>query len=271
MAGTVLVTGANSGIGQATAIELARRGFRAVGSVRSAAKAASVRSTARAAGVEVETVILDVTDPRACARVIARLRPWGLVNNAGHSVTGAVEDIPDEEARAVFETMVLAPVRLARLALPHMRRAGAGRIVNMSSIYGVTTTPLAGWYQACKHGIEALSDALRMEVAADGIKVILVEPGGFRTGIWEENERDVRRRAGSRYAGAYGRLLNGVRLTQRLLGEPEKVAQVVGGALESRSPAPRYLVGYDAQLLAAVDKLVPTRIKDRVTRLTLGL
>jgi NAD(P)-dependent dehydrogenase (short-subunit alcohol dehydrogenase family) len=99
--------------------------------------------------------------------------------------------------------MVVAPMRLARLALPHMRSAGGGRVVNVSSIYGLTTTPLSGWYQAAKHALEAASDALRVEVARDGIEVVLIEPGGFKTGIWDELDTNIAHRAESNYAGGY--------------------------------------------------------------------
>src|SRR5579884_1694409 len=142
---TALVTGANSGIGLDTVIELATRGWRAVGSVRTTAKARRVHAAARDAGVEVETVILDVTEATACARVIEQVRPFALVNNAGMSNLGAVEDVPDSEVRHQLETMLIAPMRLARLAIPHMRAAGGGRIVNVSSVYGIMTTPLSGW------------------------------------------------------------------------------------------------------------------------------
>jgi NAD(P)-dependent dehydrogenase (short-subunit alcohol dehydrogenase family) len=271
MAQVVLTTGANSGIGLATVIELARRGFDSVGSVRSEAKARHVARAAREAGVKVRTVRLDVTNAAACARAIDQLRPYGLVNNAGYSVTGAIEDVDDQEAQRALETMVIAPMRLARLALPHMRAAGAGRIVNLSSIYGLTTTPLTGWYQASKHAIEALSDALRIEVAKDGIKVVLIEPGGFRTGIWEESSTDIERRRGSRYEGAYQRAESGTRLTQPLMGDPRTVARTIGRALTSRSPRPRYLVGYDAQAIAFWDMVLPAEVKDRLARLSLGL
>ena len=256
-------------------LELARRGFRSVGTVRSASKAHTVAEAAVAAGVEVETALLDVTDAAACAQVMAEFRPWGLVNNAGFPVTGAVEDVDDEEVRQALETMVVAPVRLARLALPAMREAGGGRIVNLSSIYGVTTTPLAGWYQACKHALEAVTDALRAEVAAAGVKVVLIEPGGFRTGIWEQAGSDVDARAGSRYATAYERFRSGMRMAEPAMGNPATVARVVARAMTSALPRARYLVGYDAWAAATLERVVPTplkdRVKDRVARLVLGL
>jgi NAD(P)-dependent dehydrogenase (short-subunit alcohol dehydrogenase family) len=268
---TALVTGANSGIGLATTLELARRGFRSIGSVRSAAKAERVTEAARVAGVEVQTIQLDVTDAAACKEAIEGTTPDALVNNAGFSITGSIEDVTDDEARAAFETMVLAPMRLARLALPHMRERGTGRIVNVSSIYGRTSTPLTGWYQGSKHALEGLTDALRMEVARDGVRVILVEPGGFRTGIWSETEREITKRAGSRYDAAYHRTLQTTNLWQPLMGDPIKCAQVIGAALTSRWPRARYLVGYDAQAFALWSSLTPTEVRDRVVRAAMSL
>jgi short-subunit dehydrogenase len=268
---TCVTTGANSGIGLATVLELARRGFRSVGTVRSTAKAEIVANAAADAGVQVDTRILDVTDAGTCEAVIDELRPWALINNAGYSITGSVEDVTDDEARAAFETMVFAPMRLARLAIPHMRAERSGCIVNVSSIYGRTTTPLTGWYQGAKHALEGLSDALRMEVARDGVRVILVEPGGFKTGIWEETEREIMKREGSRYDNAYQRTLSTTKLLQVLMGEPQQCAKVIASALTSRIPRTRYLVGYDAQALALLDSLTPTQIKDRVVRLMMSL
>jgi len=267
----VLVTGANSGIGLATLLEVAGRGFRAVGTVRSPAKGRAVREAARARGLEVSTAILDVTDAEGCRRVADRVRPWGLVNNAGTSFTGAIEDVDDEQGQAALDTMVVAPMRLARLSLPHMRAQEGGRIVNVSSIYGLATTPLTGWYQGAKHALEALTDALRMEVASDGIGVSLVEPGSFDTGIWSEAESEMEGRRGSRYETAYRRSLSQVRMSRPIRGAPERVARVIATALTSRSPRARYLVGADARLFALAERVAPTMVSDRVKRLVLGL
>jgi NAD(P)-dependent dehydrogenase (short-subunit alcohol dehydrogenase family) len=271
----VLTTGANSGIGLATVIELARRGFHSIGSVRSDAKAEIVHDEAKKAGVEVETILLDVADTEQCERAIAGLNLYGLVNNAGYGLTGAVEDVDDDEARQLFETMVHAPMRLARLALPAMRAndGQGGRIVNVSSIAGRTTAPFAGHYTGAKHALEALSDALRIEVAHDGVKVVLVEPGGFKTGIWEEFERDVAKREanGSRYSAAYRRSLQGQRLLEPIMGNPQQCAKVIATALTTRYPRARYLVGLDAQAMNLADTLTPTFLKDRVMRFGLGI
>lgn len=240
---TVLTTGANSPLGLAAAIEAARRGFRSVGSVRSEAKADLVASAARTAGVAVETVLLDVTDAERCAEVVEDLRPWGLVNNAAFVERHRVEDLDDDGARAYLEVLLVAPMRLARLALPHMRAQGGGRIVQVSSISGRVTFPLLGWYQAAKHGLEAVTDALRMEVAADGIGVSLVEPGGF---------------------GAENHDYRWLGPIQTSAGQ---VAGVIGGALTARSPRARYVVGVDAMVNAVTAPFTPAIIRDRALRL----
>ncbi len=270
---TVLVTGANSGIGLATVIEAARRGYHAVGTVRSKSKAKHVRKAAAAAEVEVDTLQLDVTDAEGCERTLAGLQLYGLVNNAGYALTGAIEDVADDEARALFETMVFAPMRLARLALPGMRAGGGGRIVNVSSIAGLVSSPLAGWYTGAKHALEALTDALRIEVARDGVAVCLVEPGGFRTGIWAEmsSEAEQQRQAASRLAPAYERSRRLQQLIEPVMGRPDQCAKVIVGALEARVPRPRYLVGLDAQAIRLGNRLTPDMVQDRVLRLVLGL
>lgn len=243
----VLTTGANSGLGLATTLELARRGFRSVGSVRSEEKAAVVHAAAAEAGVEVETVLLDVDDASRCAEVIDGLRPWGLVNNAGFVDQQPVEEVDDDGARRYLETLVISPMRLARLALPHMRDQGGGRIVQISSISGRVTFPLLGWYQGAKHALEAVSDALRMEVSRDGITVSLIEPGGFQSGATDEGTK--------------------VDWLKPLWSTPDNVAGVVAGALTSRAPRARYVVGVDAMINAVTAPFAPTLVRDTALRL----
>jgi NAD(P)-dependent dehydrogenase (short-subunit alcohol dehydrogenase family) len=268
---TVLTTGAGTGIGLAAVIELARRGFDSVGGVRSQAKARAVSRAARAAGVKVRTVLLDVTNANDCKRAVAELKPYGLVNNAGVAASGAVEDVGDDEARVAFETMVLGPMRLARLAIPYMRDQGAGRIVNISSIYGLMTTPLTGWYQASKHALEALSDALRVELASDEIAVVLIEPGAFRSNIWDSAGNDVQSRLDSEYFAAYRRLEEGIKVSQRLMGDPIEVGRLIASVMTAKKPKSRYLIGYDARAIDIYSKLLPTEVRDRLARITLGL
>ena len=215
--------------------------------------------------------MLDVTDAQQCEQAVDDLKPYGLVNNAGVSASGAIEDVRDEDARLAFETMVLGPMRLARLAAPHMRAQGEGRIVNISSIYGLITTPLTGWYQASKHALEALSDALRVELASDGIAVVLIEPGAFRSNIWESASNDVRRPADSEYFTAYHRLDEGIKASQRLMGDPIEVARLIASMMTAKRPKARYLVGYDARAIDIYSKVLPTEVRDRLARLTLGL
>jgi NAD(P)-dependent dehydrogenase (short-subunit alcohol dehydrogenase family) len=269
----VLTTGATSGIGLATAVELAKRGFDSVATYRSPHKLPALQEAAHGAGVSVHAIELDVTDAAACERAMVEVIErhgalHGLVNNAGFGLRGAVEDTSDEEARKLLETMVIAPARLCRLALPHLRAAGGGRIVNISSIFGRTTTPLSGWYQAAKHALEGFTDALRVEVAGDGVRVILVEPGGFRTEIWDEQ---MVSHPSERYQTAYARTEQALQMAGPLLGDPASCAKVIVGALEASVPRARYLVGPDARLAAAVLPLTPSMVKDRIARAWLGL
>jgi NAD(P)-dependent dehydrogenase (short-subunit alcohol dehydrogenase family) len=254
-------------MGLVTAIELARRGWRSIGSVRSEGKAGIVAKAAAEAGVRVETVIMDVTDRDQCEQVMSNLRLRGLVNCAGYQSTGAISDVNDDEAARALETMTLAPMRLARLALPAMVAAGGGRIVNVSSVGGRMTMPLSGWYQAAKYALEGASDALRMEVARRNVQVVLIEPGGFKTGIFEEGiyaegPDSVLSRT-TEYADSYRRMRKII--SPRLMGDPARVAGLIADVLEVRRPRARYIIGADARLLIGLQQL-PTPAVDGLYR-----
>lgn len=269
---TVLVTGASSGIGLATAVHVARLGFHTLASVRTAQKLDEVRAVAEREGVGLDPIAFDVADEEACQRAVAGLELFGLVNNAGYYNVGAIEDVPSADASRQLETMVVAPMRLARLALPAMRAAGQGRIVNVTSTLAHTSGPLVGWYQASKHALRAASDALRMEVASAGVEVVEVEPGGIDTEIWRKAEHDlVRHRVGSGHVTAYDRALELLHTFEGRMHPPSRVAEVVGEALTAGRPRRRYRVGAETALLGTLHAAAPRRLRDRVVRTALGL
>jgi NAD(P)-dependent dehydrogenase (short-subunit alcohol dehydrogenase family) len=277
MSRSVVVTGANSGIGLVTVLELADAGYDVIGTVRSDAKAELVQQAAAERGVSVRTVELDVDDAASTEAGFAQVeeltggRLWAVVNNAGYAQAGAVEDITDEQVRAQLETNLVAPVRIARLVLPGMKARGEGRIVNVSSVAGRLSTPLMGWYCASKHGLEAVTDALRMEVEGDGIRVILVEPGMFGTDIWSAAQQDqFPPPTTARYAAAYARSDSLAGQTSRL-PDPVWVARTIRIALSNPLPMARYLVGADAVGGVLAETLMPTAVTDYVKAVTTGL
>jgi NAD(P)-dependent dehydrogenase (short-subunit alcohol dehydrogenase family) len=282
VAKSVVVTGANSGIGLATTLHLAGHGYDVIGTVRSVEKAAAVTAAAAAAStatsrdLSVRVVLCDVTSAAETRRAFAEIAeltsggPWAVVNNAGISQPGAVEDVSDEDARHQLEVNVLGPARIARLVLPSMRERGDGRIVMMSSIAGRVAFPMLGWYAASKHALEALSDSLRAEVAPFGVRVVLIEPGGFNSAIWSS--------AGSRlpepneaYRAAYERAFAVAANRGPQLPHPIWVARAVHVALRSRVPLARYLVGADAMVGTALHTLAPTMVTDYAKSLAAGL
>jgi NAD(P)-dependent dehydrogenase (short-subunit alcohol dehydrogenase family) len=272
MPNSVLVTGANSGIGLVTCLELAAAGWDVIGSARTADKAARLVEVAAEQGLTVRTVLLDVDDPASCAAAVQNVGDLhALVNNAGFALSGAVEDLSDELVRAQLETNVVAPIRLARLVLPSMRERGDGRIVNVSSVAGRLTTPLMGWYCASKHALEAVTDALRMEVAGDGVKVSLVEPGMFATDVWSAAQSGGFPAATNpRYAAAYAR---GASLGSRShkLPDPVWVARTIRVALTNPVPLARYVVGADAVAGIALETVLPTVLLDYAKEVSTGL
>lgn len=278
MSKTVLVTGANTGIGLSTVLELAGAGWDVVASVRTPEKAALVAERAAEREVTLRTVLLDVNDESSCEQAVREVEAgaaeglFALVNNAGYAQSGAVEDVTDDLVRAQLETNVVAPMRLARLVLPGMRERGRGRIVNVSSIAGRMSNPLMGWYCASKHALEAVTDALRMEVEADGVRVVLVEPGMFGTDIWSAaKEGGFPAPSNSRYAAAYARAEAVSNRGADKLPDPVWVARTIRVALANPVPLARYVVGADAVGGILAETFAPTVVTDYVKALGSGL
>ena len=257
----VVITGCSSGFGMLAALEFARRGDSVYATMRNTAKADRLRTGAEAAGVAVEVLQLDVNDIRSVGAAIEEvIRREGridvLVNNAGIGIEGAVEDFDDDEVLAVFETNLFGVIRVTRAVLPHMRSQGSGTIVTVGSLNGKVASPFSGIYSASKHAVEALSDALYYELQPFGIRVVLIEPGGFETEI-ETNSRPARRftggsvylEAGRRFAEALERLPGGW-----LRADAKIVADVIVDAAKSEQPQRRYLVGQDAELIGGLHK-----------------
>jgi NAD(P)-dependent dehydrogenase (short-subunit alcohol dehydrogenase family) len=269
----VLVTGCSSGIGRATAALLARSGWL----VYASARRAGALSDLEALGCRPLT--LDVTDEdsrRAAVEVVEREHGavHVLVNNAGYSLSGALETVPVADARRQFETNVFGPLRLAQLVLPGMRAQGGGKIVIIGSMGGRLTFPGGGWYHATKYALEALGDALRFEVAGFGVDVVLVEPGFIRSGFSEVAAATMEGPAAPAAGGddPYRDFTAGLIASTRgvydrgplarLAGTPDDVAAVVLEAITAARPKARYPVTASARLLLAARTLLPDRAWD---------
>jgi NAD(P)-dependent dehydrogenase (short-subunit alcohol dehydrogenase family) len=269
----VLITGCSTGIGRATAERLAQSGHRVYATAR---RVATIEDLA-AAGCRI--LPLDVCDEASMKAAVETVETNEgavgiLVNNAGYSQSGAVESLPIERIRRQFETNVFGLVRLTQLALPGMRRQRWGRIVNLSSMGGKLTFPGGGVYHATKHAVEALSDALRFEVAGFGIDVVVVEPGLIRTNFGQAAvaSMDAARGADSPYAAfnaAVAKATADVYHTgplAMLAGGPEAVAKVIERAISAPRPKPRYTVTASATLLLTQRRLFSDRLWDAFLR-----
>jgi NAD(P)-dependent dehydrogenase (short-subunit alcohol dehydrogenase family) len=272
---TVIVTGASSGIGEACSVRLARRGWRVLAGVRRDEDAE--RIAALAAGIE--PVRLDVMDTASIAAAAADLRGGGLeglVNNAGVASAMPLEFLPLDELRRQLDVNLVGQVAVTQAFLPHLRRA-RGRIVNVGSIAGRSALPFLGAYAASKHALEAVTDALRMELRPFGLEVAIVEPATISTPIWRKGAELFQRLQGDLLDSVtelYGERMAAFR---KAAGEaegraeaPSLVAEAVEHALTAKRPKTRYLVGRDARRRAAVE-LLPDRLRDRVyERVLLG-
>lgn len=267
---TVLITGCSSGIGRATASLLAREGW----TVYATARRSETLADLEAEGCR--PLALDVTDEESMAAAVRSVEEaeggsvGALVNNAGYSQSGALEEIGLDDVRRQFETNVFGLLRMSQLALPGMRAKGEGRIVNVGSMGGKLTFPGGGVYHATKHAVEALSDAMRFEVEGFGVGVVLIEPGLIKTSFADTAVSTVPVGDGP-YAKFNSHVAKMTRAAyegplSKLGGGPETVAKTIAKALTASSPRARYTVTLSAPLTIAQRRILPDRVWDRVMR-----
>jgi len=260
----ILITGASSGIGRACAEHLASLGHRVYGTSRRATFPEQPHPDSTCDGITM--IPMDVTDDASvrrgvCYVVDAEGRLDVVVNNAGMGIAGAVEDTAIEEAREQLETSFFGVLRVSRAALPVMREQRDGLIINVSSVAGAIGIPFQAMYSAAKFAVEGLSEALRLEVAPLGVRVVVVEPGDFCTGFTGSRRRTAASLTNPAYAEACCRALEVMEHDEAAGGPPTPVARLVARIVASRSPRLRYSVGPLPERAAIVLKgLVPQRV-----------
>lgn len=272
---SVLVTGASSGIGEAVAVHLAHKGFRVFASARRVEKLAPISSLA---GGRITPLAMDVTDEQSIRDALETIAGqgvtlFGLVNNAGVSVTGPIEEVPLEEWRRQYETNVFGLVNVARAVLAQMRDAGRGRIVNIGSVAGRIAPPFLGVYASSKHAVEGLSDALRRELAPHGVKVSVIRPGFINTPFGDQEQEGL-----ARYADGGGPYADQARIFKawHARGHPSApppaiVAEAVHKALTAARPRSRYNVPAQTIGMLALRNLLPSALVDRILERVTGL
>jgi NAD(P)-dependent dehydrogenase (short-subunit alcohol dehydrogenase family) len=267
MLGRVLITGAGTGFGLATALRLARRGFPVVATVPDPAQEAGVAEAAGEAGLRVQVLPLDVTDRDGTARAVAAVatQPGGLyavVNNAGIGLRGFFEDLAEDEIRRLFDVNVFGAMAVTRAALPHLRAAGRGRVVFMSSAGGRIGAMTLSGYCATKFALEGLAESLALELPPLGVFVSLIEPGVSMTPFYTMNRARARGaidptgpnyRWFIRHEAIVDDALRARRTT------PDDVARTVERALTARRPRLRYVVGRGAKLMIALQRYLPAQ------------
>ncbi len=246
-----LITGTSTGIGQTTALHLARQGHHVFASMRNPDTGSDVlNEAARAEGLKLEVIQLDVNDTKSSEQAVEKVLGQAgqlnvLINNAGIGGGGPIEEMPEEMLRAVFETNFFGAMRMMRLVLPTMRQAGSGAIVNISSIAGRLANARGSAYSGSKFALEAASESLAQEVRRYNIRVVIIEPGFIRTPIFEKG--GAKPNPNSPY---HAFNLRSERLSAKMIpnaSPPELVAETIQHSLETDQPKLRYLVGEDAK------------------------
>ena len=272
---SVLITGASSGIGEASAVHLAHKGFKVFAAARRIEK---LRALEGVAGGRITPVALDVTDDSSVNSAMEKIASSGaalfaLVNNAGVSVMGPVETVPIDEWRRQYETNVFGLVRMTQAVLPQMREAGHGRIINIGSIAGRIASPFQGAYASSKHAVEGLTDSLRREVEPLGLKVSLIRPGFINTPFGEQEQEALapHTEEGAPYAKAAKAFKEWHAKGHPSAPGPIVVAEAVHAALTAEHPHSRYTAPMKNVGPLALRNLLPSAATDRILRRVMGL
>ncbi|WP_028560245.1 SDR family oxidoreductase [Paenibacillus pinihumi] len=272
-----LVTGTSSGFGLLTVLELARRGYVAVATMRDLRNSDELRLKAQEEGLErqIHYLKLDVTNAAEIEHAIAgTLKTYGridvLVNNAGFAIGGFTEEIPMEDWRLQFETNFFGLVAVTKAVLPSMRQKGRGCIINVGSISGLVGFPGYAPYAASKFAVEGFSESLRHELSGTGVKVVLVEPGSFRTPIWDKGLQNIRRQPASPYASRLEGVLRYSRKSAETAPDPVHVSRLIGRITAMSSPRLRYRLGQGSSLIIWGKILLPWNLLEWMIRKALG-
>jgi NAD(P)-dependent dehydrogenase (short-subunit alcohol dehydrogenase family) len=267
---SVVVTGASTGIGRATVLELVSAGFHVFGTVRRDKDADGLRRQFPEVVTPLIMDLLDEASVRAAGEVVKAQGPlFGLVNNAGVALPGPLETIPLDVFRRQIEINLTGQLLVTQVMLPALHRAAAetddARIIMIGSIGGRLSAPMLGGYGAAKHGLVGLSTSLRAELAPFKIKVVLIEPGAIKTPIWNRGlaaGEEVQSRSPESIARYAPQIEAGTRMGKRLAAsglDPSVPARVILQALQSENPAPRQVVGREAKVIAAMVRVLPFR------------
>jgi NAD(P)-dependent dehydrogenase (short-subunit alcohol dehydrogenase family) len=279
--GTVVVTGASTGIGQACALLLDQLGFSVFAGVRQNTDAQTLKQKA---SPRLIPVFLDVTDAESIASVVEKVTNIvgdagivGLVNNAGIAVPGPLELLAIAEFEHQMQVNVTGQLAVTQGFLGLLRQS-RGRIINMGSISGRSPTPYLGAYNASKFALEALTDVMRMELRPWGISVSIIEPGSIATPIWDKSltQSEIGQESLSESAQyLYGQRMNIVRQKMQIIASkgisPNMVAETVVHALTANKPKTRYLIGQDAKIGALLKHILPDQLHDRLILYFMGL
>jgi short-subunit dehydrogenase len=278
---TVFITGATDGLGRAAAVLLAEKGFRVFAAGRSAEKRAELDRVAATRKIPLETLELDVCVDNSVSRAVQQiLQKAGnidvLVNNAGVGLMAVAEELKLDDLRRLYETNIFGLLRVTQAVLPHMRERKSGRILMLSSVAGILTPPTYGAYSSSKHAVEALSNALRLELYPFNIEVVLIEPGyimtNFQQTAKEQAESYIAGSTTSPYAKIYAGAIAGTTNSRReSKTTPEDCARVILDAIEASHPKARYTVTPLAKWAAFGRRVLPDTLMDSFLRRKFGI